>query len=320
MRFSDETREEAATWFAALRRGPMPVEERQAYDRWRLDPVNQAALNAAHELWGELAHLSADAVNPAPPRREQRERRWLPVAASVALMVGAGSLYFAWPRAEPAGTQIATAVGEQRTATMRDGSVITANVATKLTFAEKANERTVDLGEGEAVFFVRKNKARPFLVRTADYEVRAVGTAFNVRNRDGQLDVSVIEGIVAIKALSGPRKGEEIARITAGKRVSLGGAADLPVATAIAPSATPAEAIAEWRMRTLDYEDAPIAQVVDDLNMFFPKPIRLADRSLGQKRVTIRLQVEDRERALTTLSDLLDLRIERGRDQDMLAE
>ncbi|MBY8821063.1 FecR family protein [Sphingomonas colocasiae] len=318
MKFSDDIREEAANWFAALRRGPMTVEERSEYDVWRQSPVNQAALNSMHELWGELAGLNPDAVKPQ--HSPVVSRRWLPVAASVALMVGAGALFVSWPGAEQGSSQIATAIGEQRTATMPDGSVITANVATKLAFAEKHNERTVDLGEGEAVFFVRKDKSRPFLVRTEDYEVRAVGTAFNVRNRDGQLDVAVIEGVVAIKALSGPRRGQEIARITAGKRVSLGDATALPPTTAVVAAAIPSEGIAEWRTRTLDYEDAPISRVVEDLNLFFPRQVKLADPKLGDQRVTIRLQVEDRERALGTLADILGLKITKGRDQETLSE
>ncbi|SEH12626.1 FecR family protein [Sphingopyxis sp. YR583] len=319
MKFNDDVREEAANWFAALRRGPMTVEERTDYDEWRQSPVNQAALNSMHELWGELAALNPEAVKPqrSPARAS---RRWLPVAASVALMLGAGTIYLAWPGTEPTATQIATAVGEQRTTTMPDGSVITANVATRLAFADKHHERIVDLGEGEAVFFVRKDKSRPFLVRTEDYEVRAVGTAFNVRNREGLLDVAVIEGIVAIKALSGPREGQEIARITAGKRVSLGNAAALPPSTPILAAAIPSEGIAEWRTRTLDYEDAPISRVVEDLNLFFPRQVKLADPKLGDQRVTIRLQVEDRERALATLADLLGLKVNKGRDQETLSE
>lgn len=319
MKFDDEVRDQAATWFAALRRGPMEVGERQAFDAWREDPVHQAALNSMHELWGELA-----AARPVFERTEEApepRRRWIPAAAAAALvaMLTAGGLYFALPNHAGPDHQLATAIGEQRTATMDDGSVITVNVATKLRYQVKASERTVDMGEGEAVFFVRKDKSRPFLVRTGDYEVRAVGTAFNVRNRDGQLDVAVLEGTVAVTALSGPRKGEEVARVTAGNKLSLGSAAALTKAPA-PPTVEPAETIAEWRSRTLDYEDAPVSRVVEDLNLFFPRRIEVATPGLSERRVTIRLQVEDRERALTTLADILDVQVRRGNDSDTLAE
>ena len=35
----------------------MLAEDRAAFDAWHSDPRNQAALNAMHELWGELAIL-----------------------------------------------------------------------------------------------------------------------------------------------------------------------------------------------------------------------------------------------------------------------
>ena len=64
--------EEAAQWFAIMRRGATTLEERRAFDRWRADAVNQRALDSMHELWGELAVLRS---RPAPIRRHRPDRR-----------------------------------------------------------------------------------------------------------------------------------------------------------------------------------------------------------------------------------------------------
>lgn len=317
MRIDDQIRDEAAGWFAAMRRGPMALDERVAFDAWRAAPAHQQALNRMHELWGELAAIAplapagaAAAVSPAA------RRRWAAAAALALMLAGGGGGLWLWAR--PDG-EVVTAIGEQATATLPDGSVVTANVATRLAWDLEAGRRRVDMREGEAVFFVRKDRSRPFLVRAGGYEVRAVGTAFNVRNRGDAIDVAVIEGVVAVIAREGPRAGREIARIGAGRRLALGPARALTAAAAVQAAPVAAGEVAEWRVRTLDYEDAPIARVVEDLNLFFERPVALADPGLGRRRVTLRLQVSDRERALETLAALLDLRVESRAEADLLS-
>jgi len=48
------TREEAARWFATLRRGVMTHEECVAYDLWRRDPGNSATMAEFRALWSGL--------------------------------------------------------------------------------------------------------------------------------------------------------------------------------------------------------------------------------------------------------------------------
>lgn len=310
MRLDEKTREEAAAWFSALRRGPMSVDERADFDTWRTHPLNQSALNHMHELWGEVSAIKELGVSaPEPPGLL---RRFAPAAAAALVIATAGiatSLYITAPE------QLTTDVGEQRTATLEDGSIVALNVVTRVAYDMKPEVRQINLRDGEAAFFVKKDPDRPFLVRAGDYEVRAIGTAFNVRRRDGVVDVAVSEGVVAVRALSGPRAGEEIALLTAGRRVTLGSdqaQPQTPVQTVAAAS------VAEWRMRVVAYEDATVATVVEDLNRFFDRPIEVDDPKLAARRVTLRLQVEDRERTVDNLGRMLGADIQAERRADLL--
>lgn len=300
MRLDDTTREEAAGWFAALRRGPMSLDERSAFDAWRSDPKNQAALAGMHELWGEvsaLRELGVAAPNPSRPAR-----RWAAVAASLAVMVGGAGVALL----HPFGHTIRTHVGEQRTASLDDGSVVGLNVATKVSYDITPERRSVRMDDGEAVFFVKKD-ARPFLVRAGDYQIRGAGT-FNIRCRDGDIDVAVTDGVLTIADLH----GRKVADLSAGQRLRMGpdGA---PVVTPV-----PVSSIAEWRLRIVGYEDATVGEVAEDLSRFYDRPIEVDDPQLAARRVTLRLQVEDRERTLQTLGDLLGAQIERGPRADLL--
>lgn len=308
MKFSKERREQAAAWFAAQRRAVMSVEERAAFDAWRADAQNLAALNAMHELWGEMAALKG--AQPALQMPSSRNRRTAlgAVAATVVLAAAATvtlllSNPFAFAETER------TAIGEQRVARLPDGSTVELNVATKIAWRMETDRREIELRDGQALFVVEKDKARPFLVRAGDYEVRAVGTAFDVRQRDGATQVSVQEGVVQVRALRGERAGQVIAQLNPGETLRL------PVAAREAaqppkPQAVAVQTVAEWRRRTVTYEDASIAEVVTDLNRFFPQPIKIADPALARRRVTLRLQVEDRDTTVKTLGALLGVRIE----------
>lgn len=309
MKLDDITREEAAAWFAALRRGPMPVEERAAFDAWRADPRKQAALDSLHELWGEVSAIRELGVT-APRPRPAFARLAAGVAAAVVL-AGGGAIFALNP---PGGHTLRTQVGEQRIENLPDGSVLGLNVVTKASYRVTASRREVRLADGEAVFFVKKDAARPFVVRAGDYEIRAVGTAFNVRCRDDLVDVAVMDGSVLVRALTGPNAGREIARLPAGQRLRLGEAGQL-IAT---PIAIEPRNVAEWRLRIVGYEDASVATVIEDLNRFYERPIEIADAELASRRITLRLQVEDRERTLRTLGDLIGADIEREADADRL--
>ena len=86
IKLDETTRDEAAKWFAAMRRGPMDLAERDAFDSWRADPRNQAALSGMHELWGEVSAIRELGV--AAPRPSSPMRRMAAAAAVLVVLLG----------------------------------------------------------------------------------------------------------------------------------------------------------------------------------------------------------------------------------------
>lgn len=82
--------EQAARWFAALRRGVMSLEERDAYENWRRQSGNARAISDLERIWGALGmaqdHFAG--ANAAPVRAAARGK----VARSALLAVCAVSL------------------------------------------------------------------------------------------------------------------------------------------------------------------------------------------------------------------------------------
>lgn len=143
------------------------------------------------------------AADPALPvgtlvaaARGQR-RRW-PALALAACFLVAAAFIGTWLYLAP-GTYT-TGIGEQRAVILADGSVVELNARTRLRVHLSGTERRVELLEGQALFHVAKDAQRPFIVRSADMVVRAVGTQFDVYRKRAGTIVTVVEGRVVVSA------------------------------------------------------------------------------------------------------------------------
>jgi transmembrane sensor len=100
--------------------------------------------------------------------------------------------------------------GRQYQINLPDGTKVWLNAATLLKFPQSFDNvvnRVVELS-GEAYFEVAKDKAHPFIVKTALQQVEVLGTHFNISSYadEPSAKTSVLEGSVKISSLSGERK------------------------------------------------------------------------------------------------------------------
>ena len=92
-------------------------------------------------------------------------------------------------------------LGKMLTQTLSHGTVVEMNSGARIeypaVFLEK--ERRVKL-EGEAVFDVTHNEDRPFVVETFAYDVRVLGTKFDVvaNQKDNEFSATLIEGSIEV--------------------------------------------------------------------------------------------------------------------------
>jgi len=136
---------------------------------------------------------SANAISDASSRSKPKIGRWM--SASIAAAAVAGVV--AWI-AYPKYSSYSTGIGESRTITMADGSMITLNALSEIRVRYTKAERLIDLRTGQAFFQVAENKDRPFVVRSGFAVVKDVGTQFDVDRASKSTTVTVIEGRVAL--------------------------------------------------------------------------------------------------------------------------
>ena len=101
-----------------------------------------------------------------------------------------------WGLSKP--TTYSTAIGEQRSFTLADGSTIELSPRSRVRVRLSDRERDIQLLDGQAFFTVTKDVNRPFVVAVDQARVRAVGTQFDVNKRRSGTTVTVLEGRVAV--------------------------------------------------------------------------------------------------------------------------
>jgi transmembrane sensor len=278
---TDVVMADAAAWIARLQRADRTQATEAAFHEWLKDPAHARAFARVGDLWEIIpgaAQLSAARAPPVrePLLREPQVRRLL-VAASVAASLAVGiAMYLAWLPA------YRTAIGQQQVVTLADDTRVALNTDSHLTVNYSARERRVQLDRGEALFEVTKNKDRAFIVQVGDTEVRAVGTKFDVRRRDGQVIVVLLEGRVEItnRSQSLP-KPVVVATLTPGERLTFG--ADEGVAAVDHPNV---DATLAWRRGEVMLDDTPLSEAVAEMNRYARVPVALGDPALESLRVS----------------------------------
>lgn len=86
-------------------------------------------------------------------------------------------------------TTFTTGSGRSSIVQLADGSKVTLNAQSTLTYSNSSDEREVTL-KGEAVFDIKKNNGKPFYVNTSNYKIKVLGTFFNVSTYDNDDYVS----------------------------------------------------------------------------------------------------------------------------------
>ena len=298
---SEQMFAEATAWYYRLQADDVSPEEQAAFAAWKAVGTAQA------QAWDEVILLLGALQAPAAQLRAQQRRQWRKparrtwrkVAQGVAAALLLGLLLGHTPYVDRWRADYATATGESRSIQLEDGSQLQLNTDTAVQVTLARGERRVRLLRGEAWFDVARDPSRPFVVNAGEGWVRVVGTHFSVASDAGQTRVKVGQGRVEVNAGSGvgvflgPGQAVEYA---AG---SLAALHPFEPATAFA-----------WRQRQLVFSQQPLAEVVAELNRYWPGQTVLLGEGLRQRKVSGVFEIDKPEAVLKALTHTLGLRAE----------
>jgi transmembrane sensor len=229
---------------------------------------------------------------PQGQRGPASRRYRLAIAAG---LIGATIAAGWWGFVQRAATY-STAVGEQRTFELADGSAVQLNPASRIRVRISAEARDVELLAGEALFKVKHETVRPFRVRSGAALIEDLGTQFHVYRRSSGTVVSVIEGAVQIASVR-LDAGQEGRVATDGKTVERS-------------TLDPAQ-LDSWRERHLTFSGDTLADIAADFNRYNRKPqIRVEGAALQAKRYSGGFDADDPESLIEYLrqSDAIEVR------------
>jgi len=188
-----------------------------------------------------------------------------------------------------------TAPGNLRTLALSDGSQIIMNSDTALSANYTNNLRQITLYQGEAYFDVAADSARPFDVKTRAGSVRALGTEFDIKNRNEQVAVTVFEHAVRVSL----NKGDIVESLATGQQIVF------TENSLSKPREVSLSAVKSWLKQRLVFQDKPLSDVVEELNHYRAGTIIILDSKIKTLSVTGVFDTGDTNIALNTIEQSL---------------
>jgi len=202
-----------------------------------------------------------------------------------------------------------TALGETRTVQLADGSKIHLNTNSSVEVALRDDIRSISLLKGEAQFDVAHDAKRPFIVNADGTLVRAVGTMFNVRLRPDVTELTVIEGIVAV------RNGDSaVRRIESGRSAAVRSGS---IAVTHLEPAKIKQRVA-WQEGMVEFEGDTLAQAVEEFNRYRPNPLVIGDPAIASLRVGGAFRLDRSQDFVDALESGFGIRAVPGSDNSII--
>lgn len=265
-----------------------------------------------------LEEAPATETEVVPLYKKNNTRRIWAVAASIAVV--AASMFFLFRNNPPqkiAAAQIytfTTALAEKRSIKLPDSSVVILNAGSELLVDKDfgRQNRSVDL-KGEALFDVTGNAELPFIVKVEGYDVKVLGTVFNVKAYPGdkKSETSLISGKVEIylkhtaaayKTLL-PKEKFVISK----DLQPLPARADIkptPPSTKIVPLTYNRNQVnieTAWSQNRLVFENESFADIREKLERWFNVHITFEDRSIEKYTFTATFEKENINQVMKAL-------------------
>ncbi|HWV29702.1 MAG TPA: FecR domain-containing protein [Dyadobacter sp.] len=306
------------------------VAEQIEIKQWLLDDDdNQRYFEHFELIWNEskrLARMSTVDENAAWERfktrtmANEREAQVLPMhprpvfrilrmVAMVLMTAGVGWLSYLFSTRSSSHEMLTVKSGmETLTDTLPDGSVVTLNKKSSISYPKDFEGKTRDVRlTGEAFFDVKPNKSKPFLISVNDVTVKVVGTSFNVKDSAEKTEVIVETGIV------------EVSRDTQRVRITPREEATIVKASAqIQKGVTADEFHNYYRTRRLFCDGTPLWRLVEILNEAYEADIVIGSERLRNLPINTTFDQNSLESILGVVSETLSLKVEHRGDQIVL--
>jgi transmembrane sensor len=250
-------------------------------------------------------------VTAARATQSRRAVPWRRIAAAIVITLGVAVVWQSRRTPDSAGPEIAAQsysapLGSPHEVTLSDGSKVTLAPGSRLNVPATFPARGRDVYlTGEAFFEVAHDAARPYVVHAAHAQTRVLGTSFNVSAYADipEVSVVVVTGRVQLSGAAQP-----------GRELTPGQLGTLEPSGAVTVEPVDVEAYTNW-LRGLSFNSVRFADALPRLERWFGVRLIIADRELGEKRLTAFFAQQSLSDVLDALATTLNARYERSADR-----
>ena len=304
----DPVSEQAIDWMVRLRAGSPTTALQERFNTWlSQDPAHAQAWARLQEriggsfntvraldrrLPGHTEHARQLLLQPQTSRRDA-----LRVIAGLGLLGGGLWLGARSPLGDSLLADLHTGRGQRETFNLVDGSRLSLNADSAVDVQFDDQQRLVILRHGELVIQVAPDPKRPLRVRTAQGEIRALGTRFLVAQEQDASRVVVLEHSVEAKLFDGTRRDLQE------------GESALLYARRIDPVVGDQRYRADWLSGRLNVLDEPLEKVVDALRPYSRGFVRVSPE-VRNLRVQGVFPLNNPARTFAALAETLPIRLD----------
>ncbi len=266
-----QEREQVELWLKADSANAILMEEIKA--TWQnSEKLNQHIKIDKAKAWASIQEKIKEEEKIIPiTRKAPAYNNWILRAAAI-LIVGLFATWFFLKTGKPEMILVQTTTGS-KTIKLPDNSIIILNENSSLSYPKEfsANERNVSL-EGEAFFEITKNPAKPFIIRNKNFDVRVVGTSFNIAayEQDTTAVVTVVTGTVSFID-----KNEYSELLTVGETGVLNKRRQ-----SIEKSTNADLNFMAWKTKKLEFTNTSFNDVCSSLKKYFSIDITVKDKAI----------------------------------------
>ena len=231
--------------------------------------------------------ITPSAYTSFSKRRQRKSNlRYIPYAAIMIIALTLGYVFITQNKLSEAqqNTELATQTiintsNTTKTVQLPDGSTVTLQLDSKLVFPNTFNDsiRSVTL-IGEGLFDIVHNEQKPFIVKTEDFNVKVLGTVFNVKSyqNDMQTETTLLSGKVELVS----KETASIILAPSQKAIFKKEKKEIEV------EKVKEEDIAAWKKGAIVFNSTPMQQVALDLERKYNVNIHIKSAHLLQYEYT----------------------------------
>lgn len=175
--------------------------------------------------------------------------------------------------------------GQRAELTLTDGTKVWLNAKTTFTFPDKftANNRRVTL-DGEGYFDVTKNPEKPFIVNTERYDIKVLGTEFNVTAYSGSsvFETSLLKGAVEVFS---PAKETKVSLEPHMRTYEENGI--------LKKDTIEHENYFLWKEGLICFYDEPVDKMIEKLQLYYDVKIDVQNKTLLNNRYSGKFRTKD---------------------------